>query len=160
MSTFCSCQGVIPLCDQVKKAVAKFGRERQYLLEILGYLQTGRSYLEKETLLAVAAELDIPAAEVYGTATFYSLYSTVPRGKHVIRICENAPCHIDGAAAVLEAVKQHLGIDVHQTTADGLFTLETTSCLGICGVAPAMMVDDDVHGNLTPELAVSILGKR
>lgn len=148
------------MCDQVKKAVAKFGRERQYLLEILGYLQTGRSYLEKETLLAVAAELDIPAAEVYGTATFYSLYSTVPRGKHVIRICENAPCHIDGAAAVLEAVKQHLGIDVHQTTADGLFTLETTSCLGICGVAPAMMVDDDVHGNLTPELAVSILGKR
>ncbi len=143
--------------EWVRQTVEQFGRDRHQLLEILGHLQRGRSYLEKETLLAVAEELDLPAAEVYGTATFYSLYSTVPRGKHIIRVCENAPCHIDGAAAVLAAVQAYLGLQVNETTEDGRFTLETTSCLGICSAAPALMIDDDVHGNLTPESAVGIL---
>ena len=99
----------------------------------------------------------MPLSKVYGVATFYTLFSTKPKGKHIIRICENAPCHVLGATAVIEAFEEELGISMGGTTHDGEFTLEHTSCLGVCGVAPTVMIDDTVYGNLTPERVPLIL---
>jgi len=83
--------------------------------------------------------------------------STVPRGRHIIRVCESAPCHVVGAVDILKALEQLLRVKTGETTTDGKFTLEVTSCLGICGVAPAIMIGDTVHGNLTPERLASVL---
>ena len=85
------------------------------------------------------------------------MFSLKPRGRHVIRICTSPPCHLAGGWSVLSALQEELGIAVGETTPDGLFTLETTSCLGICGVAPAMMIDDEVYGQLTPKRLREIL---
>ena len=94
--------------------------------------------------------MNIPLSRVYGVATFYSMFSVRPRGKYIIRICERLPCHIVGAREVIQAFEEALGIRVGETTENGKSTLEYTSCLGVCGVAPAVMINDRVYGNLTP----------
>ena len=99
----------------------------------------------------IADYIGLPYAKVYGTATFYSMISRKPRGKHVIRLCDSPPCHLMGSEDVLDVLREMLGIEGGQTTPDMLFTLELTSCLGVCGVAPAMMIDETVYGNLTPK---------
>ncbi len=143
--------------NTVKEIVAEHGHESSRLLEMLRCLQSPTNYLSEEAIVGVAKELNVPISHVYGVASFYSMYSTKPRGKYIIRFCESAPCHIEGAAEVLEAVQDQLQIAVNETTTDGKFSLELTSCLGVCGVAPAMMVNSTVYGNLTPEKAKKIL---
>jgi len=97
----------------------------------------------------IADYVGLPYSKVYGTATFYSMISRKPRGKHVVRLCDSPPCHLMGSENILDVLRDLLGIEVGQTSPDMLFTLEITSCLGICGVAPAMMIDETVYGNLT-----------
>lgn len=143
--------------QKVAEIAAKSGRREDALLSILHELQAELNYLPEEALREVALALDIPLARVYGFVTFYSMYSVKPRGKYIIRICESAPCHVRGAKAVIAAMEETLGIKVGETTKDGLFTLEFTSCLGVCGVAPAVMINDTVHGNLTPEAVKELL---
>ena len=96
---------------------------------------------------------------IYELATFYSMYSTKPRGKHLIRLCESLPCHVVDGPKIEQKLKEILNIDFGQTTKDGLFTLEQTSCLGICGVGPVMMIDGDAYGNLTVESLENIVQK-
>ncbi len=147
------------MSSQVVDVVGRVGTERAHLLEVLRQLQGDTNYLSEQVLVDVATTMDIPLSHVYGVASFYSLYSTEPKGRYIIRICENAPCHIDGAVDVIHAFKDELGIDLSETTDDGLFSLELTSCLGVCGVAPAVMVNDVVYGNVTPESVRGILEK-
>jgi NADH:ubiquinone oxidoreductase subunit E len=90
-------------------------------------------------------------------ATFYSLLYTKPKGKYTVRVCESAPCHVQGAQEVVDTLVRELGVSFGETTPDGLFTLEKVSCLGVCGVAPAVMIDDRVYGNLTPETVAAVL---
>ncbi len=112
-----------------------------------------------EAAKVISDELDVKVERIYELATFYSMYSTKPRGKHLIRLCESLPCHVIEGPAVAKKLKEILKVDFGQTTKDGLFTLETTSCLGICGVGPVMMIDGDTYGNLTPEKIESIIQK-
>lgn len=147
------------MSSQVADVVTRVGGERADLLEVLRQLQSGTNYLSEDVLVDVAVAMDIPLSHVYGVASFYSLYSTEPKGKYIIRICENAPCHIDGAEDVIDAFKAALGVSVGETTEDGLFSLELTSCLGVCGVAPAVMVNDVVYGNVNPGSVDGILEK-
>jgi NADH:ubiquinone oxidoreductase subunit E len=114
-------------------------------------------YIPRAEVEKLARELRIPAAKVFGAATFYSLFSVTPRGKHVVRFCEDAPCHVAGGRAVYDAICAALQLEPGQTSADGNWTFEMTSCLGVCGVAPVLMVDDDVYGNVTPERVAEIL---
>ena len=107
----------------------------------------------------VAIWLSIPASEVYGTATFYTLFAIEPKGKYIIRLCDSPPCHIEGAESIKHAIRKHLGILEGETTKDGLFTFEQVSCIGLCGVAPALMINDDVYGNLSPEMIPAIINK-
>lgn len=142
---------------QIDRVIEEYKDEPSPLLEILNEVQHIFGYLSDDMLIAISEKLSIPTSQVYGVATFYSLLSTRPKGKHIIRVCESAPCHVMGSESVSRAVKDELGIDLGETTPDGLFTLESTSCLGICSVGPAMMVNDRVFGNLTREKVRLIL---
>ena len=135
----------------VADIVAKHGNSRENLLEILHDIQAQSvdNSLHQEDLTELAALMRIPVADIVGTASFYTMFSLEPRGRHIVRVCESPPCYIMGEENVLEALQVKLGVAIGQTTSDGQFTLETTSCLGVCGVAPAMMIDDVVYGNLT-----------
>lgn len=132
---------------------------REDLLDILHDIQESdpHHFLSDEALTAVAVRLGIDLADIKGTASFYSMFSLSPRGKHVIRICDSPPCQLLGATTVLQKLIEVLGVQVGETTCDGLFTLETSGCLGVCGVAPAMMIDHNTYGNLTPERIVDII---
>ncbi len=143
----------------IGEILKRFEPRRENLLDILHAMQEASptNSLSKEDIEAVAKYVGITPAEVWGTATFYSMFSVKPRGKYVIRVCTSPACHLLGGESVLEALKRELGIDVGETTKDGVFTLETSSCLGICGVAPAMMIDEIAYGNLTPEKIKEII---
>lgn len=147
--------------SQVKAIIAEHAGDGSALLQVLHAIQDlgAQNWLTEHELLWVAEGLAVPPSKVYGVATFYSMYSVRERGRHLIRVCENAPCHVVGASDVIAALKQQLGIELGGTTADGCFTLELTSCLGVCGVAPAMMIDQTVYGNLTPEKLSGILAE-
>jgi len=129
------------------------------MLDILHDLQDAepKNYLKPEALQAVADYLSVPLSEIVSTVTFYTMYSLKPRGKHVIRLCESPPCQLVGAESLIEILSSHLGVEVGETTEDGAFTLETASCLGVCGVAPAMMIDVELYGNLTKERIVEAI---
>jgi NADH-quinone oxidoreductase E subunit len=142
-----------------RSVIETFGRERGNLIPILHALQDSMGYLSAEAMDEVAAWLDIPVSDVYGTATFYTLFNKKPTGRHVIRLCDSPPCHIEGSKSIRNSIEGHLGITAGQATEDGLFALEIVSCLGLCGVAPAIMINEDVYGNLTPEAIPDILAK-
>ena len=108
-------------------------------------------YLSDADLRAAADYLGLAYSFVYGVATFYTMYSLKPRGRNLIRVCQSPPCHLLGSTTISRELIRLLGVGFGETTADKLFTLEMTSCLGVCGVAPAMMVNDEVYGNLTAE---------
>jgi len=114
-------------------------------------------YIPRARVEKLAKELRLPAAKLFGAATFYSMLSTAPRGTHIVRFCEDAPCHVAGGRAVLDAIRTVLELEPGQTSADGKWTFEMTSCIGVCGVGPVMMVDDDVYGNVTAEKVAEIL---
>ena len=143
----------------MKELLERYPATTEYMLDILHDLQDAepKSYLKPEALQAVADYLSVPVSEVVSTATFYTMYSLKPRGKHVIRLCESPPCQLVGAETLLEILANHLNVNVGETTEDGVFTLETASCLGVCGVAPAMMIDAELHGNLTKERIVEAI---
>jgi NADH:ubiquinone oxidoreductase subunit E len=103
--------------------------------------------------------MHIPQSQVHSVASFYHMINTKPTGRHVIKFCESAPCHVAGGREVWEAIQKELGIKSGETSKDDRWTLKTTSCLGVCAVGPVMMVDDDIYGNLTPDQLPEIFGK-
>jgi NADH-quinone oxidoreductase subunit E len=140
----------------------KYEPEKHNILYILHELQdtNPRHYVAREDIEAVADYLNVPYSFVHGVATFYTMFSLTPRGRYIIRLCDSPPCHLMGSTSALDYLKQKLGIDVGQTTPDGVFTLEVASCLGVCGVAPAIMINEEMFGKLTPERLDSILEER
>jgi NADH-quinone oxidoreductase subunit E len=133
-------------------------RDRAKLVPILQAVQEEYRYLPEEVMTLVATSLGIPPAKVYGVATFYSHFALEPKGKYVIRVCDGTACHVKGSQDLVDVLKQKLDLSgSRKTTGDMMFTLETVSCLGACGLAPAMVVNEDVHGQVKPEAAVEIL---
>ncbi len=143
----------------IKEVIVRHGESEHELVAILHDVQRVFGYLPENALIQVARNLDVPLSKVYGVATFYTLLSVEPMGEHVIRVCENAPCHLLGAFSLIDVLQRELGIPMGGTTSCGKFTLKHTSCLGVCGVAPAIMIDDEVYGNLTPDDIPVILDK-
>ncbi len=143
----------------VRAIVEKHGNDREHLLSILHDIQDASPdhSLHPDALAELESVMDIPLSELVGTASFYTLFSLKPRGRHVIRLCESPPCYIAGEENILAALEGKLGVTLGETTPDGLFTLEPTSCLGACGVAPVMMVDNEMYGRLTEAKAVEIV---
>jgi NADH:ubiquinone oxidoreductase subunit E len=143
----------------IKEVIVRHGESEHELVAILHDVQRVFGYLPENALIQVARNLDVPLSKVYGVATFYTLLSVEPMGEHVIRVCENAPCHLLGADSLIDVLQRELGIPMGGTTSCGKFTLKHTSCLGVCGVAPTIMIDDEVYGNLTPDDIPVILDK-
>lgn len=134
-----------------QEILKKHEKSADNLLGLLHDLQNTHEqhYLTPDSVSAAANHLGLPDSYVYGVASFYTMFSFKPRGRHIVRICQSPPCHLLGSTDISKELIKILGIRFGETTADGLFTLEMSSCLGVCGVAPAMMVNDEVYGNLT-----------
>jgi len=132
-------------------------RERESLLGMIKEEQRKSGYISEEAMAGIAESLALSVGDVYGVTTFYSFLSTQPLGKHVIRICKGVPCFLQNAGMIIESIQEALGIGPGETTADGRFSFELTNCIGACDQAPAMLVDDEVHGHLTPEKISEIL---
>jgi NADH-quinone oxidoreductase E subunit len=143
----------------IEEILNRYEPRMENILLILHDLQDAKpdQYLSNEDMTKVAEYLRLPVSKVYETATFYGLFSTEPRGKYIIRVCVSTPCHVEGSPKIIETLKEILGIVPGETTEDGLFTLEEVSCLGICGVAPAMIINEEAFGNLTPERVKEII---
>jgi predicted molibdopterin-dependent oxidoreductase YjgC len=132
-------------------------QERQMLLEMLIAAQRESGYLSEEAMSAAARTLSLPLSEVYGVATFYAFISVKPGGRNVIRICKSLPCYMKNGQRIAESVEKEIGIRPGMSTPDGRFSFELTNCIGACDQAPAMLVNDDLHGNLTPKKISGIL---
>ena len=129
---------------QVANVIDLYKGKEGSLIQVLHLAQGIYGHLPLELQKFVAKGMGIPLAEVSGVVSFYSFFSTVPRGKHTIRVCLGTACYVRGGKRVVEALQQKLGIDLNETTQDGRFTLEVARCIGACGLAPAMMIDDTV----------------
>lgn len=141
----------------VKDLAEKHGRKRESLMPILQDIVRKYNYLTDEAMVEVATELDISAAEVYGTASFYTFLDTVPRGKNVIRVCKTITCSMKGKIDIINAIEDTLRIKVGATTPDRMFTLLETNCIGWCHKAPAILINDMPYTDLTPESVVDII---
>lgn len=141
----------------VKELSDKHGRQRDSLMPILQEIVEKHNYLTDEAMVEVARELDISAAEVYGTASFYTFLDTRARGKYVIRICKTITCSMKGKLEIVQTLEDMLKIKVGETTADNYFSLLETNCIGWCHKAPAMLINDKPYTELTPEKVVEII---
>lgn len=148
-----------PIQSLVKDLADKHGRSRKSVLPILQGVIEQQKFLSERSMIEIAREIDIPAADVYGTATFYSFLETKPAGKFIIRVCKTITCAMKGKNQVLFAIQDMLKISLGETTHDKQFTLLETNCLGWCHKAPAMLINDDVYTELTPEKVREILTK-
>ena len=142
--TCCQDCGHFKEIDAFIDELAQKGSLDGKLIAILHKSQELIGYLPEDVQAHIARRLSMPAAKVYGVVSFYSFFSTVPRGKHTIRVCLGTACYVRGGKRVVEHLQQKLGIDLGDTTQDGLFTLEVARCIGACGLAPAMLIDDQV----------------
>lgn len=145
-----------PIVEFIRKCRGEANSDSQ-LIAVLHKVQARFGYLGQPQLDAVAQLMQIPAAKVAGVASFYHFFRLKPRGKFMINVCMGTACYVNGADRVAEKLMEELGISWGETSADGLFTLEGSRCLGTCGLAPVMMVNEDVHANVTADKVPLIL---
>ncbi len=143
--------------NKSKKTIPNQGRGREDLLILLEEAQDKFGYLSGECLTEVAESLGLSLSVVYGVATFYSLLSTKPQGRNVIRVCKSLPCFLKNNHTIIESVEGEIGIKPGETTPDGKFSFELTNCIGSCDKAPAMMINKNVYLDLTPSKISQIL---
>ncbi|MBE6379357.1 MAG: NAD(P)H-dependent oxidoreductase subunit E [Lentisphaerae bacterium] len=143
---------------EVNRILAKHNYSASKLIPILQETQEVYKCLSKEVISYVATSIGVPPAKVYGVATFYAHFSLEPKGRHIIRLCDGTACHVKKSHGILNALRERLKLaDGKTTTDDFAFTVETVSCLGACGLAPVMVLDGDVHGQVVPEEAVALV---
>jgi len=144
--------------DKADQIVAQYGAKPASLIPIMQDIQAEYRYLPAELLTYVAEKIGVTKAKAYSVATFYENFSFDVKGKYVIKVCDGTACHVKKSMPVLEALYNKLGLSpAKKTTDDMLFTVETVSCLGACGLAPAMMVNEEVHPRMTPEAAEALI---
>ena len=137
--------------EDAEAVLREYNYDKAKLVPILQAVQARYNWLSKELLSYIACALGLPPARVYGVATFYAHFSLKPKGKNIIRLCDGTACHVKGSTAILDALYEKLNIKPDRdSTDDMMFTVETVSCLGACGLAPVMLVNDDVHGQVKP----------
>ena len=142
-----------------KEIIASYADKPGGIIEAFHAVQSQLSYLPREVIAEAAQVFKIPVSEAYGVASFYSMFSTEPRGKNVIRICESAPCHVAGAAEVVQALERELGIFMGESTADGLFALEFTECVGQCQSTPVITINGEPYLDVNAAIIPGILAK-
>lgn len=150
----------------IQAAVIQHGEVRDAIIPILQDINQKFGYIPGEALAKIRRQINAPGeglfladSHLYAIASFYQMFSLKPTGKHIIRFCESAPCHVVGGRQVIQALQNWLKIEPGETTPDNRWTLVPTSCLGLCAVGPAFMIDDDIYGNVTPDHVPAILFK-
>jgi len=163
MSETCCCNGGAGVgtvsMDKLQAVLDKYKETKGAIIPILQEAQEAYGYLSREVLYEIAAQTGVPISQIYGVVTFYSQFHLNPRGKNIIRVCQGTACHVRGAKAILTRLEELLSVKPGGTTPDLQFTLETVACIGACGLAPVLMINDDTHGRLTVESVEEILGR-
>ena len=153
----------VPYCgtpeqeEKLRQVIAANKGQPGATMPVLQAAQEIFGYLPEEVQIMIAEGLDIPLSEVYGVVYFYTQFSLKPKGRYRISVCLGTPCYVKGAGDILQAVEQKLGITPGGITSDGKFSLDACRCIGACGLAPVMMINEDVYGRLTPAQVVPIL---
>ena len=153
----CACEDRLCELTQYIKSVYDPEHPQSSLIAILHHAQGMYGYLSNEVMEHIAQTTEVPSAEIYGVATFYSYFKLQPQGKHHISVCMGTACYIRGAAKILELIEDELDVKPGETTQDMLFTLDQTRCIGACGLAPVLIVDDKVYARVEPEQVKGIL---
>lgn len=139
------------------KVLDEFKAQRAAVIPVLQKAQEIYGWLPPEVLKTISREMKVPLSRIYGVVTFYSQFYLTRRGRHIIRQCDGTACHVRGAAGIVDAVQNHLGIKAGETTPDYRVTFEVVYCLGSCGLAPVAMIDDKVYGHLAPQKMIEII---
>ena len=155
----CGAQSEQALLERIGELAREYRGKEGSLIQVLHMAQTIYGYLPIEVQKVVADALEIPLSQVSGVVTFYSFFSTQPRGEHTIRVCLGTACYVRGGKKIVERLQQLLGVGIGDTTADRKFTLEVARCIGACGLAPAMSIDDTVYKQVNPDRLESILAR-
>jgi NADH-quinone oxidoreductase subunit E len=145
--------------EKVDEVIRSHNNGRSDLIPVLAKCQEIVGYLPVELQDYIGRAMKIPGSEIYGVVTFYSFFTMQPRGRHTIKVCMGTACYVKGIQEVLSRIKSEYRIDVGDTTEDRRFSLEAVRCLGACGLAPVIMVDETIHGNLTPDSVLNIINK-
>ncbi|MEA1884213.1 MAG: NADH-quinone oxidoreductase subunit NuoE [Thermotogota bacterium] len=144
--------------NQVCEILNKHDNNHYKLIPILQEIQEIYQYLPEEIMTYISTALGISPSQIYGVATFYSHFTLEPKGKHIIKVCDGTACHVKKSGKILETIKKELNLsDKKPNSDDGLFTLETVACLGACGLAPVVVIDETVYGSVTPEKMTSLI---
>ncbi|MDA8233565.1 MAG: NADH-quinone oxidoreductase subunit NuoE [Clostridia bacterium] len=157
----CQCGNPVedPKQQQLDAVFAKYSGQKGALIPVLQEAQNIYGYLPTEVLEQISKNLKIPFSKVYGVVTFYAQFHLKPRGRNIIRVCLGTACHVRGGAKIFDRIRTELTIDDGETTPDLRYTLESVACIGACGLAPVIMINDDTHGRLTPDQIADILAK-
>jgi len=145
--------------EKLEDVILEHKDQKGALIPILHEAQELFGYIPEEAMKRISEVLNIPVAEIFGVATFYSRFTLTPRGKHTISVCLGTACYVKNSKGVLERLEKELNVKTGGTTADGKFTLEATRCLGCCGLAPVMTIGEDVYGKLVPDDIPDIVKK-
>jgi NADH:ubiquinone oxidoreductase subunit E len=145
--------------EKIVKYLHKFGNEREKLITILHAIQSDMGYVPRELVFELSLGMKIPVAKIWEVLTFYHLFKLTPQGKHNVVICMGTACYLKGAAGILKAVEENLGIKSGETTADRIFHIDVARCIGACGIAPAVKIDDEVIGMATAEKVMGKIGE-
>ncbi len=144
--------------DKADEIIAGYGTESRWLIPIIQDVQNTYRYLPPELLTYIAGKLHITEAKAYSVATFYENFSFEKKGRYVIKVCDGTACHVRKSTGILERLNQELGLSADEhTTDDMMFTVETVSCLGACGLAPVLTVNDEVHPSMTPDKVTELI---
>lgn len=133
----------------IRKEIEKYQKKEGILIPLLQDIQDRYGYVPEQSIDIISEELSIFPVDIYGILTFYAQFYTTPRGEHTIKVCQGTACHVMGGKEILDYTEDKLGISERETTKDGKFSLERVACLGCCGMAPVLVVDDDFYGNLS-----------
>jgi NADH:ubiquinone oxidoreductase subunit E len=148
--------------EQVAKLdaiIKKYKGKPGSLIPVLEEAQVALEYIPVAVQKRIAAGLNLPLAQVYGVVTFYSFFTMTPRGKHTVRVCLGTACYVRGGKTIAENLMKDLGVGEGETTADRMFTYETVRCLGACGLAPVIVIDENVHGKQKPAKLKEVVGQ-
>lgn len=144
--------------DKVNEIIEVHGNDKSSIITVLQDIQEEYRYLPMEVLEYVSYKMDVSPSKIFGIATFYENFSLEPKGKYIIKICDGTACHVRKSIPILEALRKELSLtNDEKTTDDMLFTLETVSCLGACGLAPVLTINEKVYGSMTPDTTVAVL---
>jgi NADH-quinone oxidoreductase subunit E len=138
----------------------KYKSREDALITMLQQIQAVYSYLPEGVLIRLSEEAKVPLSRIYALATFYTQFHLTPRGKHTVRVCRGTACHVRGGSLILDAIERELGISDGETTPDLEYTIETVACIGTCALAPAMVIDENTYGKMTPSRVAEVLGRK